>query len=126
MSMPASPRQNHDRRDILRAQLHPQERSEDPLWTPASSTGKSLTYDRLKEVLAHAKTGFDEQAKAPYATDGLTFWTYDDPVSIYHKGAYVMENDLMGLMCWEYGGDSSGELLAAMSRSLDGSFRAQP
>ena len=37
-----------------------------------------------------------------------------------------MENDLMGLMCWEYGGDSSGELLAAMSRSLDGSFRAQP
>lgn len=100
--------------------------SEDPLWTPASSTGKSLTYDRLKEVLARAKTGFDEQAKAPYATDGLTFWTYDDPVSIYHKGAYVMENDLMGLMCWEYGGDSSGELLAAMSRSLDGSFRAQP
>ena len=97
-----------------------------PVWSPATGTGKSLSYDRLKAVLANAQTGFDEQAKAPYATDGTTFWTYDDPVSIHHKGAYALENGLMGMMCWEYGGDSSGELLAAMHESLNGAFTARP
>lgn len=97
-----------------------------PVWSPATGTGKSLSYDRLKDVLANAQTEFDEQAKAPYATDGTTFWTYDDPVSIHHKGAYALENGLMGMMCWEYGGDSSGELLAAMHESLNGAFTARP
>ena len=97
-----------------------------PVWTQAAGTGKSLTYDRLKTVLADAQTGFDEQAKAPYATDGTTFWTYDDPVSIHYKGAYALENGLMGMMCWEYGGDSSGELLAAMHDSLSGNLTARP
>ncbi|MDY2658074.1 MAG: glycosyl hydrolase family 18 protein, partial [Candidatus Limiplasma sp.] len=97
-----------------------------PVWSQATGTGKSLTYDRLKAVLDNAKTGFDEQAKAPYATDGTTFWTYDDPVSIHYKGAYAVENNLMGLMCWEYGGDSSGELLTAMHESLSGALTVQP
>ena len=97
-----------------------------PVWTQAAGTGKSLTYDRLKTVLADAQTGFDEQAKAPYATDGTTFWTYDDPVSIHYKGAYALENGLMGMMCWEYGGDSSGELLASMHDSLSGNLTARP
>ena len=97
-----------------------------PVWAQAAGTGKSLTYDRLKTVLANAQTGFDEQAKAPYATDGTTFWTYDDPVSIHYKGAYALENGLMGMMCWEYGGDSSGELLAAMHDSLSGNLTARP
>lgn len=47
-------------------------------------------------------------------------------MSIYHKGAYALENSLMGMMCWEYGGDSSGELLAAMHESLNEAFTARP
>ncbi len=49
---------------------------------------------------------------------GDRFATYDDPLSISHKGAYVKANELMGMMCWEYSGDSGGELLAAMKESL--------
>jgi len=62
---------------------------------------------------------FDDTAKAPYAVDGNTFITYDNPVSIGHKGAYVTQNGLMGMMCWEYGGDESGELLRAMYESMN-------
>lgn len=94
-----------------------------PVFAKAGGGGKTLAYSRLKSVLAHAQTGFDEQAKAPYATDGSTFWTYDDPISIRHKGAYALENGLMGMMCWEYGGDADGELLAAMHDSLNPTAR---
>lgn len=34
-----------------------------PVWSPATGTGKSLSYDRLKDVLANAQTEFDEQAR---------------------------------------------------------------
>lgn len=61
---------------------------------------------------------FDDKAKAPYAVNGKRFATYDSALSISYKGAYVRENNLMGLMCWEYGGDADGELLSAMRSSL--------
>ena len=32
--------------------------------------------------------------------------------------AYALENGLMGMMCWEYGGDANGELLASMRQGL--------
>lgn len=92
-----------------------------PVFAAASDSGaKSITYTKLQSYLQNAQLGFDDKAKAPYATDGQTFVTYDDPVSIRHKGAYVNQNGLMGMMCWEYGGDTSGELLAAMHASLNG------
>ncbi len=90
-----------------------------PVFAQAVDGGaKTITYAQVQPTLANAQTGFDEQAKAPYATDGATFLTYDDPRSIRHKGAYVQSQGLMGMMCWEYGGDPSGELLAAMHQSL--------
>lgn len=92
-----------------------------PVFAAASDSGaRSITYTKLQSYLQNARLGFDDKAKAPYATDGQTFVTYDDPVSIRHKGAYVNQNGLMGMMCWEYGGDTSGELLAAMHTSLNG------
>lgn len=91
-----------------------------PVFAPASDSGsRTLTYNRIREKLSGAVTGFDEKAKAPYATDGATFITYDDAASIRSKGAYAAQKGLMGMMCWEYGGDSSGELLAAMYESLN-------
>lgn len=91
-----------------------------PVFASAVDSGaKTLSYNNLRDYLASATVAFDEAAKAPYATDGKSFATYDDPTSIRHKGAYVTQNGLMGMMCWEYGGDSSGELLAAMHDSLN-------
>ena len=49
----------------------------------------------------------------------VEFITYDDPVSIRHKGAYVTQNGLMGMMCWEYGSDYEGELLQAMYEGMN-------
>lgn len=95
------------------------EQSDAPVFSAAKDSGsKSLAYTKLLDKLETATIGFDEQAKAPYAVSGSTFYTYDDPSSIRHKGAYVLQNGLMGMMCWEYGGDSTGELLDAMRGSM--------
>lgn len=96
------------------------EEKEQPLFTKAASSGYDpMDYNKLVKLLPKMNVAFDEKAKAPYAIDGKTFVTYDDPVSIRHKGAYASQNGLMGMMCWEYGGDSSGELLRAMYESLN-------
>lgn len=93
--------------------------SSSPLYTPATDSGaKTLNYSKLMADASFSHA-FDEQAKAPYATDGKKFVTYDNPASIRHKGAYAAQHGLMGMMCWEYGGDSSGELLRAMRQGLD-------
>jgi len=96
------------------------EQTETPLFQPAATDGyRSNNYTTLQPLLPSAKRFFDETAKAPYAVNGDTFITYDDPVSIGHKGDYVTQNGLMGMMCWEYGGDDSGELLRAMYESMN-------
>lgn len=91
------------------------------LFLPASGGGtKTVRYEDIVQMISSGKSTryFDETAKAPYLFDGKTFISYDDPESIAHKGAYVRANSLMGMMCWEYGGDPSGELLAAMRNSM--------
>lgn len=96
------------------------EESEVPTFTEAEfMLGSYTDYRHLREKLKDLKCGFDEKAKAPYALDGKTFITYDDPVSIRHKGAYVVQNGLMGMMCWEYGSDYEGELLRAMYEGMN-------
>lgn len=89
-----------------------------------TATGKvktTYTYQDIKAMLNKGTSTryFDETAQAPYLFDGKTFISYDDPESIAKKGAYVKANGLMGMMCWEYGGDAGGELLSAMKKSLN-------
>ena len=62
---------------------------------------------------------FDEAACAPYAVREDWFASLDTPCSILAKGAYVKENGLQGLTCWEYGNDFGGELLAAMHEGVN-------
>lgn len=96
------------------------EKTDAPVFAPATDIGAdTLSYAKVLVLAKRAPALFDENAKAPYVFDGQSFVTYDDPVSIGHKGDYVLQNDLMGLMCWEYGGDPSGELLSAMHDSLN-------
>ncbi len=85
---------------------------------PANAT---YVYARIKDFLYDDDyvRYYDDVAKAPYLFDGETFISYDDPQSIDAKGSYVKDNGLMGLMCWQYSGDDSGELLHAMKESLE-------
>lgn len=92
--------------------------SGDALYASADSGSRSMTYTQLQTFLKDAQVYFDDAAKAPYAIKGTTFATYDDAQSIHYKGRYVLQQGLMGMMCWEYGGDDSGELLAAMSAGM--------
>lgn len=51
---------------------------------------------------------WDEDANAPYlakpGSEKISV-TFDNPRSVALKGAYVKENKLGGIMCWEYGQD---------------------
>jgi chitinase len=89
-----------------------------PSKKPASRT---YNYGKLQAVMAQGEYEryYDEEAQAPYLFKSGTFISYDDPDSLKAKAAYVREHGLMGLMSWEYGGDPSGELLAAMHEGLN-------
>ncbi len=85
-----------------------------PLFSPSPSNGsETMPYSRIVKE-ASLTCAFDEEAKAAYAYDKTRFLTYDTSASIACKRKYVNENNLLGLMCWEYGEDHHGELLRAM------------
>jgi chitinase len=61
----------------------------------------------------------DPNSLAPWLFDGLTFWTYDDEVSIAAKLEYAKEQGLGGVMIWELSGDTSdGRLLRTISEQF--------
>lgn len=68
------------------------------------------------------KNGFtrywDDKAKAPYLFDGSTFISYDDAESLQAKCAYIVDQDLKGIMFWEYSCDETGTLLDVIYQSL--------
>ena len=87
-------------------------------------TGKTRykqIFPRYHQLMAESgwQHAFDKAACAAYAVKGDQFATYDSVRSIACKGEYVLNNGLMGMMCWEYGGDSAGELTRAMHDSLN-------
>ena len=90
------------------------ENADAPLFSASLSNGnETMHYYQLvqnDQFTLH----FDQQAKAAYAVGNSRFVTFDSADSIACKRSYVHENGLMGLMCWEYGGDSDGSLLRAM------------
>lgn len=90
-----------------------------PVFASAKDNGAKTIQYRALMADAGWVHHFDEQAKASYATNGKRFASYDSAESISHKGAYVNNSGLMGLMCWEYGGDADGELISAMRSALD-------
>ena len=64
---------------------------------------------------------YDTRAGVPYIlkTDGTEFISYDNPRSIQEKSDYVIEEGLRGIMFWEYGTDTSGQLLIALKDGLN-------
>jgi len=66
--------------------------------------------------------GWDERAQAPYLwhRERHIFASIEDEESLRLKARYVREEDLAGVMFWEYFGDPSGRLLNALRDELWG------
>jgi chitinase len=61
----------------------------------------------------------DPVSQAPWLLDGSNFWTYEDPVSIQSKAAFVVSQQMAGFMVWELSEDtSSATLLSAAHTAL--------
>lgn len=63
---------------------------------------------------------YDPQSGAYYLSDGKIFITYDNPQSIQKKVELVSQYNLGGMMFWDYGSDSTGQLLSAVYRGISG------
>jgi chitinase len=61
----------------------------------------------------------DPTTKAPWLYDGTTFWTFDDPASIWFKMRYVHDQHLGGVMIWDLSSDlPNGLLLKSIVKGL--------
>jgi chitinase len=85
--------------------------------------GQSIRGDRpysyIASLISSSTVYRDPDSAAPWLFDGDSFWTYEDPVSVRRKAAYVLEHGLGGLMIWELSeDDSSADLLRASWQSL--------
>ncbi|MGL4913923.1 MAG: peroxiredoxin [Romboutsia sp.] len=81
------------------------------------------SYDELRANYIN-KNGyeyqFDDKAKVPYLIkDGEFAMSYDDPLSIYLKGQYVLKNCLGGIFCWTSTYDQGNILASAMYNSIN-------
>ena len=80
-------------------------------------------YTYIKDSLVNQK-GFvrywDENAKAPYLFNAETnqLVVYDDEESVKLKCEYVIENNMGGVMFWQYASDTAEYLLDAINANL--------
>lgn len=103
-------------------------------WTNIISDGNGLNvlvdepikygpnYFQLKENYIN-KNGYkkywDDEAKAPFLYNGGEFITYEDEESIGYKCEIVINEDIHGIMVWEFNGDKEQTLLPFMRKRLD-------
>lgn len=84
--------------------------------------GYGPSYSELKKDYID-KNGYikywDDEAKAPWLYNGDTFISYDDEKSITEKAKYVKDNDLLGIMYWEYRLDKDYTLTGIIREQLD-------
>ena len=86
---------------------------------PAPGTFAAGTEDwkTLKQLPAQGfKVYRDFRAGHSYLYDGTTFWTYDDPVQILQKTAYIRIKGLGGSMVWSLDGDDDN---ATLTRTIN-------
>lgn len=82
--------------------------------------GGTIDYSMLEKYYIN-KNGYtrywDEYSSAPYlySETEKNFITYDDCESVAAKARYAKENNLGGIMCWEYLCDREAVLLNALS-----------
>jgi len=84
---------------------------------PATFEAGTEDYKTLKNL------GFpmfrDGRSGFTWLYDGTTFWTFDDPVVMTRKTAFIRSHDLGGAMVWSLDGDdATGSLITAIDRGL--------
>ena len=90
---------------------------------PVEGRARGGGYTYIKDSLVN-KQGFvrywDESAKAPYLFNSETnqLVVYDDEESVRLKCEYVLDNNMAGLMFWQYASDPKEYLLDAMNEHL--------
>jgi len=67
---------------------------------------------------------WDDDAKAAWLFDGETFISYDDEESIKEKCKYTLENNLGGVMYWEYNSDTKGHVIEFLHKYLNKTLKA--
>lgn len=99
-----------------------------PVSNPKDSLGKSassvktIQYTEIYNSYINNpdyKEYLDSAADAYYISDGNIFISYDNPYSIQVKADLVKEYDLGGIMFWDYGSDTTGQLLSAVYSGLN-------
>jgi len=92
---------------------------------PVEGRARGGGYTYIKDSLVN-KNGFvrywDEKAKAPYLFNSETnqLITYDDEESVRLKCEYVIDNNMAGMMFWQYASDPNEYLLDAINEYLYG------
>ena len=81
----------------------------------------TITYKAIGSRFDSFEKKWDDMAKVPYYADadGLLVFSYDDAESLKHKCQYVVDNDLLGIMYWQYDGDDEqGTLRTTVNNAL--------
>ena len=90
---------------------------------PVKEGARGAGYTYIKDSLVNKK-GFvrywDENAKAPYLFNSTTnqLMVYDDEESVKLKCEYVIDNNMGGVMFWQYASDTSEYLLDVINENL--------
>ena len=100
--------------DIEIVEKHHNQKVDAPCVYGPSYTAIRLVYEPGGEYVKY----WDDDAKAPWLFNGSSFITYDDPMSMALKAAYVRRTGLRGLMYWEHSYDLTGELFDALYEGL--------
>jgi len=81
------------------------------------------SYDELRKNYINKdgyEYNFDKKAQVPYLVkDGQFAMSYDDPLSIYIKGQYLLQNCLGGIFSWTSTYDQANILAKAMYDSIN-------
>ena len=84
-----------------------------------TSGNKTISFDELLRLEKSGYTRYyDEKAQASWWFDGSTFVSGEDDRSIAAKGAWIVDNGLLGAAVWQYTQDAEGAMLAMLDASL--------
>lgn len=88
--------------------------------TPAPATYEAGNEDyKVLKALPGYTSYVDPQSRAQWIYNGTTFWSFDTPVQIAEKMAYVKSKGFGGAFFWEFSGDDAqGSLAKAVGNGL--------
>lgn len=87
-----------------------------------TANGSTISYTNIaSSILTNPNfvEYYDNVAKAYWLYDGETFISYENERSLTYKVEYVVENNLAGIMFWDYNNDKTGTLLEAIYQAYN-------